>query len=772
MTAYAAETPSRINYRFLAHPIKILALSLIFVSIGLSGIVLVHKDPSVDAFVPANHPAAIARDRAKTLFGLEDPMVIGLSSKDGQSLFTTQALEILRSIHEGVRTIDGVDKNDVVSLAGEKAIFGKDGELSVELVLPAGEIDSEAAQLAWTRFQAMPMFEGTLASSSGDLLTIIVPLEHPDDAQQVVREARLLANQFATENIEVHFSGVATMNATLAGKVDADTKLLVPAAITVVLLVLMITLRRPRGLIGPSVVIAGSAGFAIGTLGWMGAKYYLITTSLPVVIMAIAVADSLHISTYFLKARAEHPEWTARRAVEDALRKAWLPVFLTSVTTAAAFLGLTFGDAMKPISEFGLFAAVGVVAACVLSFTALPAVLILTDLRPSRKNPESFADRNVERVINAFTHFSFRRPMFALAGIAILSTVLITYASRAEFDYERQRYFTENDPVRISDHVINDRLGGINFLDVIVSSPEPGGLMTPQSIAAIAELRGLMSDLPLVSSTTGIDQYMSLMHEVLTDAPSGALPTKENAPAQYMFLYESSGAPEDFKQEIDYEHQHALLRAQLSSDRYTQTQPIVVTLEAIAHEWSKRTGLDAAVSGRVAVNDGWMTQLSNTHYRSIGVAILIVLAATVIVFRSALYGVIAMAPVCFGIVSVYATMGAFNIDIAPATSMTAAIATGLGVDFGVHLISHIRKAIRRGLTAEEAFRGSYAIVARACVYSAIALGVGLAVTSLSSAPPLRWFGTLVSVGAFGSLFGVLIVLPALWGGAARLKMGS
>jgi predicted RND superfamily exporter protein len=119
-------------------------------------------------------------------------------------------------------------------------------------------------------------------------------------------------------------------------------------------------------------------------------------------------------------------------------------------------------------------------------------------------------------------------------------------------------------------------------------------------------------------------------------------------------------------------------------------------------------------------------------------------------------------PLLVGVAAVYASMGALDIAIAPATSMTAAIATGLGIDFGIHLISHLQRKNAQGSIGLEAFSGQYTVVARACFYSAVALGFALAVICISSAPPLRWFGMLVSIGAMGSLLGALLIVPAIW----------
>jgi predicted RND superfamily exporter protein len=84
------------------------------------------------------------------------------------------------------------------------------------------------------------------------------------------------------------------------------------------------------------------------------------------------------------------------------------------------------------------------------------------------------------------------------------------------------------------------------------------------------------------------------------------------------------------------------------------------------------------------------------------------------------------------------------------------------VDFGIHLISHIRHRLAAGLPLSEAIAGEYTLIARACFFSAVALGVALAAICLSSAPPLRWFGLLVSIGAFGSLVGALLIIPGLF----------
>ena len=746
----------------LKHPSWILvaaAALLLPLAAGLRGL---ERDSSVDAFVPATHPAAEARDRARALFGLDDPVIIGLQTPPGVSVWEPAVLTALREIHDQARRLPGVIKADVRSLASERLMHGDGGDLLVDPLLPDGPVTAATAALARERLHAMPMYLDLLASRDDRLLTIIVPVEDPNHATGLYADLKTLAESLVPDHVTAHVAGVAAMNARLATTVQTDTRIFVPAAGLTVLVILLVALRRPLAVLGPLVVIAASAAAAIGLMGWVGAHYYLITTALPVVIMAIAVADSLHLSTWYLRHRAADPDASATAAVRAALGHTRLPITLTTVTTVAAFLGLTLGSAMRPIAEFGLFASVGVAAAWALTLTVLPAIMILTDLRPAPDRAgRPDGHRQVDRLVGFLSRAALAHPQrtpIVLAGIVAL---MLLGAFAAEFDYERKRYFPPDDPVRLADAALGEALGGLNFLDVVVSTDGPDGILTVPTLAAIAALKSDIAGLPGVVKVRGIDEDMARMHEILTGAPPGTLPTRALAPQQYMFLYEASGAPEDFKQLLDYERRSTLLRAQLVSDRFSTTGPVVEALRTITADWSGRHGLDAEPAGRVAVNHGWMSTLADNHFRGLGFASGLVFVAVLLTFRAVKPALLAMVPVAIGVLFAYAVMGALAIDIAPATSMTAAIATGLGVDFGIHLLAHLRRRLASGATLDEALTGDYLVVGRACFYSAVALGVALAVVCLSSAPPLRWFGLLVSAGAFGSLFGALIMLPGV-----------
>ena len=762
--------PGRPGPAVADQPIRACLLCLAIVVVMAYGLKWVEKDPSVDAFVPADHPAALTRAAAQELFALEDPLVVGLVADNGSSLFVPDALQAMRAMAADIAELPGVDGDRLVSVLSESAILGASGDsgdLQIERIVPDGAITLSSARLSHERFLSMPMMLGLLGSADGSALSLIVPVDDPNDSVQIYQQVLAIAETEVPAGVTAHVAGVAAMNAGLAWMVDTDTRIFIPAAVLVVLVVLLLSLQSFRAIVGPTLVIAGSTAIAVGALGWLGGRYYLITTALPVVVMAMAVADSLHLSAFYLRARRLDPFGDRRQAIDHALRHTRAPIAFTSITTTAGFLGLVIGSQMQPIREFGLFAAIGVLGAWFLSIKLLPALILMLRVEPRHKLVGA-SQAGADSVVQRITQFAFGKPELSMVLTVGALLVMAWAGQQAQFDYQRQHYFEDDNPVRVADAQLNSKLDGLNFLDVVVTAPTENGLISVSAMRSMNQLQDELRRVAGVERVTSIVDYMKTMHGALT-GDFDQLPQRRNAPAQYMFLYEASGSPEDYEEEIDYEYRNALLRAQLKTDAYQETRVVVSRFRSVIDQFNTTHALQAKISGRVAVNEGWMSLLAENHFVGLGIALLLVAISCFVAFRDSSLTALAMLPVITGVLFVYALMGLANIDLAPATSMTSAIATGLGADFGIHLIAHIRRERAAGATLSEALDSRYLLIGRACLYSAVALSAALLVICLSSAPPLRWFGALVAAGTLGSLFGALFLIPSALGWIERRR---
>ena len=98
----------------------------------------------------------------------------------------------------------------------------------------------------------------------------------------------------------------------------------------------------------------------------------------PIIIMTLAVADSVHVLVTTLGLMREGKDKLT--ALRESLRVNFVAVSITSLTTIIGFMALNFSDS-PPYWHLGNITAVGILAALLYSMTLLPAMITVLPLR-------------------------------------------------------------------------------------------------------------------------------------------------------------------------------------------------------------------------------------------------------------------------------------------------------------------------------------------------------------------------------------------------------
>ncbi len=107
-------------------------------------------------------------------------------------------------------------------------------------------------------------------------------------------------------------------------------------------------------------------------------------------------------------------------------------------------------------------------------------------------------------------------------------------------------------------------------------------------------------------------------------------------------------------------------------------------------------------------------------------------------------------------------MGVVGITLAVGTTMTAAIALGIGIDFAIHTLDRIKLLIaEQGFDPETALHELYPSTGRALLFSFAAVCIGFGILGLSYVPPLSKLGMLIAFSVLISFISSMTVLPAL-----------
>lgn len=109
----------------------------------------------------------------------------------------------------------------------------------------------------------------------------------------------------------------------------------------------------------------------------------------------------------------------------------------------------------------------------------------------------------------------------------------------------------------------------------------------------------------------------------------------------------------------------------------------------------------------------------------------------------------------------YALMAELNIGLKVATLPVLALATGIGVDYGIYSYSVIAAGLRRGLSLEEAYYEKMRTTGKATLFTGAGMAVGVALWIFSELQFQRDMGILLVFAFTANMVGAIVVLPAL-----------
>ena len=739
-----------------------LAIITGFLFVLLAGAGLTHlvKDPSTDSLIPPDHMSIQMRDYAEEVFGLRDPVVVAVTSDAPNGVFTPAGLATLEALHEFVADTDNVRPDRTISIASESRIHGNDEALLIDRFFEAAPETQGGADRVRAQVFASAPHIGALVAEDGSGALIVAELYDETLADETYKTILAQTEALDVDGLTIHVAGQGAVTGHLSGLIDADARRLPPIAAVIIFALLFAAFGRWRALVAPLVVTLATLLGAIGIMAWVGVPYYVITGALPVILIAIAVADSVHILTGYYERRAADQHLPVRDIVIETMVDLWRPLTLTSFTTIAGFAGIGFASVMPPMAWFGWFAALGVFIAWAVSLFVLPSVLVALNLGPS---PRVNADRpdRIGRVLTGIAQNIRSHPHRAVLELSAIASVGLILAMHVQVNNSTIQNFHKGEPIRQADEALNDRFAGTAYLDVIVQTNAPDGLLDAERMKKIIALQRFLETQVFVQKTTSIADYLSELHVSLTGAPPESMPDLDDAVAQYLLLYEASGNPADLEDEIDADYQRGLVRAYLNARQTAEQAPVVDALSAYLAETFNEPGMSGSISGRVNVDYHWMRQLKDSHVYSVLLSLVAVFLIAVLLLRSVAMGALALVPIGTALVAVYGVMGATGIFIEPGTSMFAAIAIGIGVDFSIHFIDRLQRGIKDdGLSLEGAIAARFPASARACFLNAGILAIGFSVLMTSVLPPIFKLGLLIALAAVSSFVGGFVLTTA------------
>ncbi len=777
------------------YPRLTLAAIGLFAVLSAVPMVWIKFDNRPDSFLPPGHPALVAKETVEETFGLQDPILLALFTTwpDGTAMpdgiFRRDPLrrlqeitgEIRRALEEleGAKKIPPAGEHAVMSIATETWVDGS-GDLPEEFPFldPFPETPEDFRHLKAALFD-LELYNGILVSEDGSAGAVVV-LPPPGYAEPVYRQMEMIAERARKEiaeeapsdvkpRQEIHLAGEAAVRSAMGFAVARDGYRYNPICFVVVALFLFLAFRNFTGVIIPIIVVGCSVFLMLGTMCLAGKPIYIITNAIAVTVMSIGVASSMHILAEFYEELGQRgPGTTKRELVVAACHKLWLPVLFTSVTDVAGFLSTFFSGIMPPLELFGLFSAIGLGAVVLYAWTAVPACLMLVN--PAKKAHQRLrrwsAEGPMASGIRAVGLWCYDHPRAALlAGLAAFLLGGVG-AFQIQANQSMSGAFREESPIIQADRAINRVFYGTYFLDILLKGEKPGDLLRLDVLRKIDELEKHAETLPFVGGTTSVAGFARKLNHILNhyDPAKNRLPESDATLRDQFHLIQEESPTKiaDLRRMVDKEYRMANIRIYVKNGEFVHEAAVVKEMESYLQGHFDGLPVRPILAGRVNMDYHWMNLVVRSNVGNVALAMMLVLACMVAMFRSLWGGIFCLIPVAMAVLYTYGVMGFAGIYLNIGTTMFAAIATGVGVDYPTHILNRLRMRIGgQGMDPREAMAETLGIAGKAVVFNAAAVAFGFLVLLLSELPLLVRFGVMIAVGIVTACMASLTILPAL-----------
>ncbi len=736
----------------------------------LAGILLTGKtipfDNSTERYFVAGDPTLVEYDNLIELFGDNEYLIVGFeAAPDEADIFNEDTLRDIARVSDFLEYHDYITQ--LRSITNFQYIHADDDDLRTDYLIEDVEdlIDNpNAIENVKSILNSEPLALDTLITRDFRHTRIAARVEYRDDTSetkvQLVQDLYRFVEEenLSSDSYILHLSGYPLAQERFETVSAGDIDILIPVMVILMALILFLSFRSLIATIAPWLVIACGILLVLEIQGYLKIPHTTIDSgALAPTLIIIGIGITVHVLLEFFQFM--HDGRSGIESARSTIIYIWRPAFFTAITTSAGFYSLSITKIM-PIREFALLGAIGPIALFLFALTALPAVLSYMKKVPGKTN-EVLDTGIISKITRKVPDFTLRnRNRILVAGLIAL-IFSIWNIPNIKIDSNYVTIFKENSQTRLDIVYFDDVYRGMMNLDIILDSGETEGIKNPAFLKQLDEIEDWLLQREALGPVNSLVDYLKEINQALNgDNPEFyRIPESREMTAQYLLLYESSGADEDLSDIKDFDNRQSRLVVPVVNLKASDMQTELDSIRA--HLDENYPQLQSIVTGTMALYTVQDTYISQGMAQSFIIALLVITLFFIVLFKSIKYGLLSIIPSVLPIILAGSIAGWLGILLDQSAVIVFAMTMGMAVDDAIHVMSRYLLAKNSGSNTKQSIERAMNESGRAVVFSSIVLVFGFSVLCFAS------FTTIIYVGLFGSiimtlaLVGDLIVLPAI-----------
>lgn len=704
-------------------------------------------------------------DDFRLIFGNDDAVTI--TFKDENGIFNKKALGTVQRITEKLWQTKYITRVD--SITSYQHVH-TDKEYPDEIIVEDFILDIDKLSLKDLKEKKTiaindPQVSGSMISYDGTTTMIMARLvakagENEDISFELMKLIDdILAPEMKFTGYKFWINGGAAITTAFVVIAQDDGGFFTPLVICSVMLILFLLFRRVGGSLIPMAVVVLTVMVVLSIQVILGYKLNNFTANIPVFIVAIGIADAVHIYIVWLMYRKRGED--NKTAVTHTLEKNMLPIFLTSVTTSVGFASLTISK-IVPVATLGIATASGAILAFLLSVIFMPAMLLLLNKEIKTDNLKQIDEnKHSNNRYKNYAKFLIKNDKKIVLFTTLLFVIFGLGLFKVKVDSNTIRYFGEEVEIRKSTEFTMKNLTGPMSYEIVVDSMKKDGIKDPKFLKTVQkfydEFQAKFSDVRHISSLLDVvKQFNKVMNG--DNQQFYTVPNSKEMVAQYLLLY-SMSLPQGMEINDKMDIEERLLRVTGQINLVDTSKD----LEMIAwvSKWWEDTPYSARVDGQTAMFAYMQSDVTDTLIYSMSIAMGLVSLMMLIIFKNIKMLAIFILPNILPLILVVGIMGWLGITIDMGVAVSGAIVLGVAVDDTIHFFVKYFDAKKKGFSLEDSFAYVFQYAGTAIVFTTIILTLSFLLFMGSSFAPNYNFGIVTASALIIAFIADLILLPAI-----------
>ena len=737
----------------IGHSKRTVVLSVIATILMGSGIRFLVMDDDMMKMLPKNLESRISWDEVQNEFGSTEIIFVAFGSEDS-SAYSAHALDNLWQLSENLELLESV--REVTNISTSTKIEQNDGFMEINDLQPSEKLTRNEIDEIKVYLNKNPKLKRRLISKNENYLITMIQPEFGFGLDRFRNDVVHVADSLLAD-YEIHYGGTAYVTGSVPQLIREDVQLLIKAGLIIMLIMLLVNLRSLKAVIMVFIVIIPSLIAMMGFMGWAYKitgltcfLFALLNTSMPIILLTIANSDGVHVITKFFREirRLEN----VKTAIEYTMECLLIPIFLTSITTIAAFLTM-ISSPLEPLIGYGICMSVGIAWAWILSSLTLPAMINIVSwdsrnysiVKPSiLENLASFFSTIVTRF--PVQTFSIGVLMVVLGGIGIQSI---------NVDVNVANFFKPGTEIRDSMDFMDREMSGTMDLRVRIEAD----VKDPSILNGIDSLQLFVQENENISVTYSIADVVKQMHRTVMDdsLKYESIPSTREKVNNLFTMYYMSGDQDGLSSMIDHDHETTLITS-LSSIMSTEDIFSLVRLMTTYIDEHSFGAEKISITGMIVVIRDMVLMVIRSSLLSIAISVVLIGLITALFFGRVFWGALSIIPFFSAVILNFGLMGHFNITLNHITAILSSIIIGVGVDFAIHYISQFQKLSKnkdgKDTTMEAVKDVGYPILLDA------GSNMGFGALIFSVFLPVQYIGGLMVFAMISTSLGTLVLLAS------------